>query len=37
VELLVATGLDEVRSALARADIDHVVMGLAGFEVRGPG
>ncbi len=27
VQLFVATGLDEVRSALAQADIDHVIMG----------
>jgi hypothetical protein len=27
VELFVATGLDEVRSAFAQADIDHVIMG----------
>jgi hypothetical protein len=31
VQLLVATRLDEVRSAFAQADIDHVIMG------RGPG
>ncbi|HEV2872528.1 MAG TPA: hypothetical protein VG409_14065 [Actinomycetota bacterium] len=30
--LLVATGLDEVRSALAQADIDHVIMG-AGLDL----
>ena len=32
VQVFVATGLDEVRSALARADIDHVVMG-AGLDL----
>jgi hypothetical protein len=32
VQLLVATGLDEVRSAFAQADIDHVVMG-AGLDL----
>jgi hypothetical protein len=33
VQLLVATGLDEVRSAFAQADIDHVIMG-AGLDRR---
>ena len=32
VQLLVATGLDEVRSAFAQADIDHVIMG-AGLDL----
>ena len=32
VELFAATGLDEVRAALARADIDHVIMG-AGLDL----
>ena len=32
VQLLVATGLDEVRSAFAEADIDHVIMG-AGLDL----
>jgi len=32
VQLLVATGLDEVRSAFAQGDIDHVIMG-AGLDL----
>jgi hypothetical protein len=32
VRLFVATGLDEVRSAFADADIDHVIMG-AGLDL----
>ena len=32
VQLLVATGLDEVWSAFAQADIDHVIMG-AGLDL----
>ncbi len=32
VQLVVATGLDEVRSAFAKADIDHVIMG-AGLDL----
>jgi hypothetical protein len=32
VQLVGATGLDEVRSAFARADIDHVIMG-AGLDL----
>jgi hypothetical protein len=32
VQLFVATGLDEVRSAFAQADIDHVIMG-AGLDL----
>ena len=32
VQLSVATGLDEVRSAFAQADIDHVIMG-AGLDL----
>jgi hypothetical protein len=33
VQLFGATGLDEVRSAFAQADIDHVVMGAGGHQV----
>lgn len=32
VQLLVATGLDEVRSALVRGDTDHVIVG-AGLDL----
>jgi hypothetical protein len=32
VQLFTATGLDEVRSAFAQADIDHVIMG-AGLDL----
>jgi hypothetical protein len=32
VQLFVSTGLDEVRSAFAQADIDHVIMG-AGLDL----
>ena len=35
VQLFGATGLDEVRSAFAQADIDHVIMGAGlGLETR---